>query len=133
MAKRKRVKLYPCKGCDFVAKGGPGPLGWHYKQNPSHRLGEQAQIIAQPSHVHPTSINELINLLTDAQLDDMFTYHAPTPAQLPKYAAVNEAAKAFAKVVIANTSVSADQSAAIRKIRNARMTANMAIALEGRY
>lgn len=70
---------------------------------------------------------------TDAQLDDMFTYHAPTSDQLPKYAAINAAAKAFAMVVRDNTSPSADQSAAIRHIRDARMAANSAVALEGRF
>jgi hypothetical protein len=70
---------------------------------------------------------------TDAQLDEMFTYHSPTSTQLPKYAANNDAAKAFAQAVIENTPASADQSAAIRKIRDARMTANAAIALDGKF
>jgi len=69
---------------------------------------------------------------TDQQVDDMFTYH-DDPAKAPKYRAVNDAAKAFARAVIANTPPSADQSAAIRQIREARMTANAAIALDGRY
>lgn len=71
--------------------------------------------------------------ITDEQLDDLFTYHAPTPEQLPKYAAINAAAKAFARVVLDNTSPCADQSAALRQIRESRMTANMAVALDGRF
>lgn len=71
--------------------------------------------------------------LDDAALDVMFTYHSPTAEQLPKYAAINAAAKAFAKAVIDNTPASADQSAAIRKIRDARMTANAAVALDGKF
>lgn len=70
---------------------------------------------------------------TSAQLDDMFTYHAPTPEQLPKYAAINAAARAFAQAVIVNTDPCPDQSAAIRLIREARMTANSAVALEGKF
>ena len=71
--------------------------------------------------------------LTDEQLDEMFTYHSSTADQLPKYAAINAAAKEFAKAVRDNTPSSPDQSAAIRKIRDARMTANAAIALGGKY
>jgi hypothetical protein len=74
---------------------------------------------------------EEISMFTDAQLDDMFTYH-DDPAKVPKYQAINEAAKAFAKAVIANTSPCADQTSAIRKIRDARMWANAAIALDGK-
>lgn len=70
---------------------------------------------------------------TTADLTDMFTYHPPTPDQLPKYAAINEAAKAFAQAVLNNTPPSADQSHAIRLIRDSRMWANAAVALNGRF
>lgn len=66
----------------------------------------------------------------EADLEHLFKYHAPTPEQLPKYDAINAAAKAFARVVLENTPRSADQSAAMRLIREARMTANASIALE---
>lgn len=64
-------------------------------------------------------------------IDEYFTYHAPKPDQLPKYEAIREAAKAFARVLDANTSKSADQSAALRLLRECVMTANASIALEG--
>jgi len=63
-------------------------------------------------------------------LDDLFTYHAPSQDQIPRYNAINEAAKEFCRVVMQNTQPCADRSAAIRLIREARMTANAAIALE---
>ena len=63
-----------------------------------------------------------------ALADDLFTYHAPTPEQVEKYAAINEAAKAFFKVVHANCPQSPDRTAAVRLIREARMTANASIA-----
>ena len=63
-----------------------------------------------------------------AKLANWFTYHSPTPDQIPKYQAINQAARQFAAVVLPNTPASADQSDAIRSIRNARMTANAAIA-----
>jgi hypothetical protein len=66
-------------------------------------------------------------------LDDIFTYHPPTPEQLRSYEAVREGAKAFAKIIIDNTLPSADQSAAIRKLRESVMTANASIALSGKY
>jgi len=64
-------------------------------------------------------------------LAEFFKYHPPTSETLPKFAAINQAAKNFAEVVLQNCPSSADRSAAIRLIRDARMTANAAIALNG--
>lgn len=64
-------------------------------------------------------------------LNELFSYHAPTPETITKYAAINQAAKNFAEVVSQNCPNGADLSAAIRLIREARMTANAAIALNG--
>ena len=70
--------------------------------------------------------------LTTAEiLRELFTYHPPTPETLPKFAAINQAAKNFAEVVLQNCPGSADRSAAIRLIRDARMTANASVALNG--
>lgn len=71
--------------------------------------------------------------MPDFDLDDIFTYHTPTKEQLDAYQAVREGAKAFAKILIDNTPPSADQSAAIRLLRQSVMTANASIALSGRY
>ncbi len=70
--------------------------------------------------------------LTDEQIEDMFTYHDDL-AKVPAYSAINEAAKAMARAIRDNCPLSADASAAIRLVRDARMTANAAIALDGRY
>jgi hypothetical protein len=64
-------------------------------------------------------------------LAELFKYHSPNSETLPKYAAINQAAKNFAEVVLQNCPASADRSAAIRLIRDARMTANAAVALNG--
>lgn len=70
--------------------------------------------------------------MSDEQiLAELFKYHAPNFETLPKYAAINQAAKNFAEVVLQNCPRSADRSAAIRQIRDARMTANAAVALNG--
>lgn len=64
-------------------------------------------------------------------LDWLFMYHPPKPEQLVKYEAIRNAAKNFAEIILDNTPACADQTAAIRKIREATMTANAAVALEG--
>lgn len=64
-------------------------------------------------------------------LEEMFTYHAPkNPAQLQRYKLVRDKGLEFAQAICAATPVCADQTAAIRKVREAVMTANAAIALE---
>lgn len=70
--------------------------------------------------------------MTNEQLQHWFTYHKPSPDQLPKYEAIRDAGLAFAKVLVENTPPSADQTAAVRKVREAVMTANAAIACEGK-
>jgi hypothetical protein len=71
-------------------------------------------------------------LMTEAQtLAELFSYHPPTLETLPKFNAINQAAKNFAEIVLQNCPRSADRSAAIRLIRDARMTANASIALNG--
>ena len=69
--------------------------------------------------------------ITSAHLDNWFSYHSPRNDQLPKYESIRSAARHFAEVIVANTPASADQTAAVRLIREATMTANAAIACEG--
>jgi hypothetical protein len=94
----------------------PGQSFWH-KHNPRIRSAEER-------------FKER-RMITKANLENWFTYHSPTPEQLPKYLAIREAAKHFAEVVVENTPSSADQTAAVRKIREATMTANQSIACNG--
>lgn len=65
------------------------------------------------------------------KIDNLFTYHKPRPDQIPKYDAINEAAKAFARAIDEHCPASADRSAAVRLVQQARMTANASIALDG--
>lgn len=65
-------------------------------------------------------------------LDHIFSYHKPTPEQLPKYERLREGAKTFAKLVLDLVPAGADQAAALRLLREAVMTANAALALDGR-
>lgn len=68
---------------------------------------------------------------TNDQLQNWFTYHAPSEEQIPKYQAIRQAALALAETIVDNTPESADQSDAIRKVREAVMTANASIACGG--
>ena len=70
-------------------------------------------------------------MVDENNIDDVFTYHAPEADQPEKYDALRSAAQTFALAILRNTPACADQQAAIRKVREAVMTANAAIALKG--
>lgn len=63
--------------------------------------------------------------------EDIFTYHSPRPGQEEKYAAIRAAAKNFAMIILVTCPQCADRTDAIRKVREAVMTANASIALNG--
>jgi hypothetical protein len=65
------------------------------------------------------------------KIEDLFTYHSPEGNQPAQYDAIRSKAKELAHVIVDNTPASADQTAAIRKLRECVMTANAAIALKG--
>lgn len=70
--------------------------------------------------------------VNENNLHDVFTYHAPeNEAQLVAYANIRQAAEHLAGTILACTPVCGDQQAAIRKVREAAMTANAAVALKG--
>lgn len=66
--------------------------------------------------------------MTDHDIERWFTYHTPTEGQVVCYQEIRDAAKDFAYLIRRVTPASADQTAAIRKVREAVMTANAAIA-----
>ncbi len=61
-------------------------------------------------------------------IDTLFIYHPPTPEQVDKYRRIRDAAKALAFVILAECDGGPDRTAAIRKVREAVMTANASIA-----
>jgi hypothetical protein len=69
-------------------------------------------------------------LLQD-KINNWFTYHAATPEDAERYGAIRSAGKALAEAIVANSPPSADQTAAIRKVREAVATANAAVACKG--
>ena len=62
-------------------------------------------------------------------LDALFTYHVPTPEQAERYDKLRAAAKRYAEEIVALTSRNPVQTLAIRKVHEASMLANAAIAV----
>lgn len=61
-----------------------------------------------------------------------FTYHAPEGDDLKKFKAIRDAGMELAIAINDNCPDSADKTAAIRKVREATMTANASIACRGK-
>jgi alkanesulfonate monooxygenase SsuD/methylene tetrahydromethanopterin reductase-like flavin-dependent oxidoreductase (luciferase family) len=70
-------------------------------------------------------------MITSEQLDNWFAHHAPVADQSTRYARIRDAAREFARVIVEHTPEGADQTAAIRKLREVVFTANASIACHG--
>ena len=66
--------------------------------------------------------------ISQSDINNWFTYHAPTPEQLVAYTDIRQAAKIYAETVNKHVPDSADKTAAMRKIRESVMAANLAVA-----
>jgi hypothetical protein len=85
--------------------------------------------------MEPTTEGAPVRSLTpkaNEALDEVFRYHPPSGNQAARYHVLREAARAFASDVIRWCPAGPDRTAALRLIREALMTANASIALEGR-
>jgi hypothetical protein len=69
--------------------------------------------------------------ITNDQIENWFTYHEPAPEDILGYKLIRDAAKSLARIIVDSTPPSADQTAAIRLLRECVMTANAAIACKG--
>jgi hypothetical protein len=69
----------------------------------------------------------------ERQIEDAFLYHEWNEGQTGQGNAVREALTNAVKVIVLNVPPSPDRSAAIRKLREARMDANSAITHAGKY
>lgn len=65
-------------------------------------------------------------MITKAMLDNWFTHHPPGEEDIEAYQEIRDAAKTFAQVIVKNTPACADQTVAIRKIRETIFVANAA-------
>ena len=61
--------------------------------------------------------------------EEIFTYHAPKGDQAERYQKLREAAKNYAFLIQELTPKSAEQTLAIRRLQEASMYANAAIAI----
>jgi len=67
-------------------------------------------------------------MISQLDIDNWFSYHAPAPEQLVAYNDIRQAAKIYAETVNKHVPDSADKTAAMRKIRESVMAANLAVA-----
>ena len=61
-------------------------------------------------------------------IDDLFTFHPPTSDQVVQYQTIREMAKQLARTIWNLCPAGPDRTAAVRKVREAVMTANASIA-----
>jgi len=66
----------------------------------------------------------------DEQIENWLSFHRASPEQAIRIRNIFDAAKDFALIVTKNTPNGLDQTVAIRKIREAVMTANASIACD---
>ena len=70
--------------------------------------------------------------IDQAKLDIWFQYHRVKAEQRASFQEIRNAAKHFAQVVLEQTPQCADQSDAVRKIREAMLIAHSSISCSGR-
>jgi hypothetical protein len=70
-------------------------------------------------------------LVTLDNVAEVVRYHKPSEAQINAHEALAIAAENFIRAILLLAPPCADQTAAIRKVREAKMTASAAVALEG--
>jgi hypothetical protein len=70
----------------------------------------------------------MVKLLALMDLKALFSYQPPTGEQEVSYQLIRSAGLVLAQVICANSPAGPDQSDAVRKVREAVMTANAAIA-----
>ena len=80
----------------------------------------------EPTHATQPAAD--LRSIPQADIDNYFTYHAPTPEQIVQYHEIRTAAKSFAETINRHVPAGADKSAAIRLVREATMTANAGVA-----
>ncbi|MGB8510229.1 MAG: hypothetical protein WCD76_17755 [Pyrinomonadaceae bacterium] len=71
--------------------------------------------------------------ITKADLEEIFSYHAPDTPDQVRYQRIRAGAQQFAETILDNTPPSPDQTAAIRKLRECVQTSIASIALKGKY
>lgn len=120
---RHNYTQYVC--CDhFKQVFGP----WTHREEAMGK--SEPEIVGRPQGIAGAATMNIPTGPPAIDVDHLFTYHPPTGDQPQRYNSIREAARVFAHVILLNTKPGADQSAAIRLLRESVMTANSAIALE---
>ncbi len=105
--------------------GEPGCAGWAMTFPADRRRilteGEIEDAFARRRRVN-------MDMPHETDLDRMFSYHAPKGDQAARYERINQAAKAFARVIVECCPASGDRTNALAIVRDARMWANASIA-----
>ncbi len=94
---------------------------------PTDTAAKQAQ--PRPDFTRAMAVTDEV----EKQIDDAFEYHPWNPEQTMRGNVVRQVLAHAVKTIVNNVPPSPDRSAAIRKIREARMDANSAITHGGRY
>lgn len=68
--------------------------------------------------------------ITEADLENWFTHHLPREGQSDRYEVIRSSGLTMARLIFELTPPGPDQTAAIRKVREAVFTANAAVACE---
>ena len=92
--------------------------------------GGYTELVKKPAL--PIGISEGYTPALKAKLENWFTYHAPEQDDAQRYERIRAAGLDFATVLAECCPQSADLTVAIRKVREAVMTANAAIACGGK-
>jgi len=66
--------------------------------------------------------------MPDDPIERLFTYHAPDDAQAHSYLRIRKAGKELVRVIDTECPAGPDRTTAVRKVREAVMTANASIA-----
>lgn len=85
--------------------------------------------MAQPLY----KTEKVVNPEVEAEIRDVFEYHAWTEDMVAKGKEVRESLIEAVKVIVRNVPPGPDRDVAIRKIREARMDCNSAITHAGKY
>lgn len=82
---------------------------------------------------YPTPEFQQYRKFDETEIRDIFSYHAPTPEQRVIYEKINEA---FIQCALASIPLIPDgpgKTLAVRALADARMKANAAVALDGKF
>jgi hypothetical protein len=94
-------------------------------------VGQNMQPPARPELYQSETPSTRRALSSDEIVEQLFTYNSPDPGMVERMQEIREIARLLAKAILRNSPRCADQSAAIRLLRESVMTINAAIVLHG--